>query len=154
MQRTIITGPETPVLHAKNARVKDVSTPEIQTLLQDMIETMRQADGIGLAAPQIGVSLRVCVTEIDGMVRYFINPTITSYSREKILFEEGCLSIPKKFLLIERSESITIRYTDERGIERKEKPRGLQAICLQHELDHLDGVLIVDRYKEQIKKRK
>lgn len=152
MQRTIITGPKTAVLHTKNARVRDVQAPEIQTLLQDMVETMRKADGIGLAAPQIGVSLRVCVTEIDGVVGYYINPSITAHSREKVLFEEGCLSLPKKFLLMERSVSITIRYTDEQGVARKEKPRGLLAICLQHELDHLDGILIVDRYREQIKK--
>lgn len=146
---SIVTGATTAVLREKTKKVTDPLAPETQTLLSQMVATMRKAEGIGLAAPQIGRSLRLCVTEIDGVVRYFINPTITARSRTKVIFEEGCLSLPGKFFPIERSESITVRYTDETGRERKEKPRGLLAICLQHELDHLDGVLIVDRHAHQ-----
>ncbi|MEP7162780.1 MAG: peptide deformylase [Candidatus Moraniibacteriota bacterium] len=144
-----LTSTESPVLREKTKNVKNPLDPEIQALLPEMITIMRKAEGIGLAAPQIGIPLRICVTEVDGSVKYFINPKITSASKEKIFYEEGCLSVPGKFLPIERSESITIRYVDEKGVERKERPRDLQAICLQHELDHLDGILIVDRYKNQ-----
>lgn len=145
----IVTGADNEILHAKNENVKDPLSAEIQALLPEMLEAMRKADGIGLAAPQIGKNIRLCVVEIDGVIRNFINPKITSASREKIIFEEGCLSLPGELFPIERSEVITIRYTDETGADRKLKLRGLWAICLQHELDHLDGILICDRYKNQ-----
>jgi len=145
----IVTGADNVILHAENENVKDPLAPEIQTLLPAMLDAMHKADGIGLAAPQIGKNLRICVVEIDGIIRNFINPKITSASREKIIFEEGCLSLPGELFTIERSEIITVRYTDEAGSNRKLKLRGLWAICLQHELDHLDGILICDRYKNQ-----
>ncbi len=145
----IVTGAQTKILRERALRVKDPLAPEIQQLLPEMVTAMRAAEGIGLAAPQINVSLRIAVTEIDGFVKYFINPKITSFSKEKVFFEEGCLSLPGKFYSIERSESITIRYTDEKGKERKERARGLLAICLQHEQDHLDGILIVNRFEQQ-----
>lgn len=149
LRPAIITGAENSILHAKNESVKDPLAPEIQSLLPKMLESMRRADGIGLAAPQIGINLRVCVVEIEGVIRYFINPKITSSSKEKILFEEGCLSLPGEFFAIERAELVTVRYQDENGKDRKFRARGLWAICLQHELDHLDGILICDRYKTQ-----
>ncbi|MFZ1654980.1 MAG: peptide deformylase [Candidatus Moraniibacteriota bacterium] len=145
----IVTGALNVVLHAKNTAVKDPLAPEIQALLPAMVQAMRAADGIGLAAPQIGQNLRICVIEIDGMLRHFINPSITSASTDKILFEEGCLSLPGEFFAIERSERVTVRYFDEHGQDKKLRARGLLAICLQHELDHLDGILICDRYKHQ-----
>ncbi len=145
----IITGADNVVLHAVNATVKNPLSPEIQALLTEMVQAMRLADGIGLAAPQINQNLRICVTEIEGDVKYFINPKITSASSDKILFEEGCLSLPGEFLTIERSDQVTVRYLDETGQDRKLRARGLLAICLQHELDHLDGILISDRYKNQ-----
>lgn len=148
-QYPILTGAENAILHAKNEPVKDPLEPEVQALLPKMLEVMRKADGIGLAAPQIGKNLRICVVEIDGVIRNFINPKITSASDEKILFEEGCLSLPGEFFAIERSEQVTVRYVDETGADQKLRARGLWAICLQHELDHLDGVLICDRYKNQ-----
>lgn len=149
---SIVTGAENALLHAKNENVKDLLAPEIQALIPEMLEAMRKADGIGLAAPQIGKNLRICVIEIDGVVRNFINPKITSASDKKILFEEGCLSLPGEFFAIERSEQVTVRYLDETGKEKKLRARGLWAICLQHELDHLDGILICDRYKNQTNK--
>ena len=145
----IVTGAENTILHAKNENVKDPLAPDIQALLPEMLEAMRKADGIGLAAPQIGKNLRICVIEIDGVIKNFINPKITSASDEKILFEEGCLSLPGEFFAIERSEQVTVRYIDETGKDKKLRARGLWAICLQHELDHLDGILICDRYKNQ-----
>lgn len=146
---SILVGAENQVLHAPNATVKDPLAPDIQALLQDMVQAMRAADGIGLAAPQIGKNLRICVIEIDQNLSYFINPKISSSSAAKVLFEEGCLSLPGEFMQIERSEQVTVRYQDETGCARKLHARGLLAICLQHELDHLDGVLISDRYKKQ-----
>ncbi len=145
----IVTGANNTILHATNVRVKDPLAPEIQSLLPAMVQAMRAADGIGLAAPQIGHNLRICVIEIDNVLRYFINPSITSTSTDKILFEEGCLSLPGEFFAIERSERVTVRYFDEHGQDKKLRARGLLAICLQHELDHLDGILICDRYKHQ-----
>jgi peptide deformylase len=145
----IVTGADNALLHAENASVKDPLAPEIQALLPEMVQAMRAAEGIGLAAPQIGQNLRICVIEIDGVLRYLINPKITSASAEKILFEEGCLSLPGEFFAIERSEQVTVRSLDETGRDKKLRARGLLAICIQHELDHLDGVLISDRYKYQ-----
>jgi peptide deformylase len=150
---SIVTGADNSILHAENQTVKDPLAPEVQALLPEMLAAMRQANGIGLAAPQIGHNLRICVIEIDGVVRCFINPKITSFSREKILFEEGCLSLPGEFFAIERSEHVTVRSLDETGAEAKLKARGLLAICLQHELDHLDGILICDRSKNQKNKK-
>lgn len=145
----IVTGPESAVLRAKAKKVKDPLSREIQELIPVMFESMHQAEGIGLAAPQIDVSLRLCVIEIDGVRRVFINPVLSSLSREKIVFEEGCLSLPGQYFPIERSERVTVRYQDETGQERKWKADGLWAIALQHEHDHLEGVLIIDRYQKQ-----
>jgi peptide deformylase len=145
----IVTGLRAEVLRLKAKKVKDVKSPEIQRLVSDMFESMREAEGLGLAAPQIGVSLRLCVIEIDGERLVFANPTVTARSKEKVLFEEGCLSLPGEFFLIERSEKVTVRYEDEYGRERKLKASGLLAIALQHEIDHLEGVLMVDRFKSQ-----
>ena len=146
---TIVTGAQSEVLRAKTAKVSNPLAPEIQALIPEMFEMMHQADGLGLAAPQIDLALRLCVIEIEGDKMVFINPQLTSLSREKIIFEEGCLSLPGQFLPIERSERVTVRFQDEHGADRKIKASGLLAIALQHEVDHLDGILIVDRYKKQ-----
>ncbi len=146
---TLVTGAQSAVLRAKTTKVRDPLAPEIQALIPEMFEVMHKANGLGLAAPQIDLSLRLCVIEIEDKQMVFINPQLTSLSREKIIFEEGCLSLPGQFLPIERSERVTVRFQDERGENRKLKTSGLLAIALQHELDHLDGTLIVDRYKKQ-----
>lgn len=149
---SLVTGAQNKILHAKNENVKNPLDPAIQKLVREMIPTMRRADGIGLAAPQVGMNVRICTVEISGILRTFINPKITSFSGEKIPFEEGCLSLPGELFTIERSEIITLRSLDEKGKERKDRFRGLWAICLQHELDHLDGILICDRAKKQKRK--
>ncbi len=149
----IVTGKDTDVLHRKTDRVKNPLDPEIQNLIPVMFDSLRVAQGIGLAAPQINRSIRLAVIEVEGKRTVMINPKITSYSREKILFEEGCLSLPKEYFLIERSERITVRYEDEHGKEVKKRASGLFAIVVQHEVDHLDGVLIVDRFKNQKNKQ-
>ena len=146
---TIVQGLDSRILRTKTTRVRDPLAPEIQKLIPEMFEAMHHADGLGLAAPQVDIPLRLCVIEIEGEKMIFMNPQLTSLSRDKIIFEEGCLSLPGKFLPIERSEKVTVRYQDETGKDCKLKATGLLAIALQHEVDHLDGILIVDRYKKQ-----
>ncbi len=134
-----------PVLRKKAEKIKDYSNKEIQELIPQMIKTMRAAKGLGLAAPQIGKSIRLCIIEESGILYIFINPQIKSASKEKIITEEGCLSVPGKWLPIERNAEIKVRYLNEKGEKCKIKARGLLARALQHEIDHLDGVLIIDK---------
>ena len=150
----IVTGKDTESLHQKTERVKFPLDADTEALIPVMFESLRTAEGVGLAAPQIASPLRLAVIEIDGKRTVLINPKITSFSREKILFEEGCLSLPGEFFLVERSERITVRYEDEEGREVKRRASGLFAIVVQHEVDHLDGILICDRYKTQKTKRR
>lgn len=145
----IVIGEKAEVL---NQRALPVALPLPSTtrdLLEDMVATMRQANGVGLAAPQIGISERICVVEIDGETSRYINPEITSRSQKKILFEEGCLSLPGAFFPIERHEEITLKYWNEKGLPKRLRADGLLAIVLQHEIDHLDGILICERYRKQ-----
>ena len=142
-----------PVLRQKNAKIKDVSTPEIQTLILNMTETMHEAKGVGLAASQVGVNLRLCLIEVEEKLYVLVNPKITAKSRKKILSDEGCLSFPGIFLPISRAAQVQVRYLDQTGTAQKIKADGLLARALQHEIDHLDGVLFIDRIKKaQLKK--
>ena len=145
----IVTGEHQEVLHRHAARVADPTTPEMRALIPEMIDIMRNADGVGLAAPQIGRSISLCVIEVNGVVSVYFNPKIVSLSEEKVIFEEGCLSLPGEFFPIERSEKVTIRYDDISGKSRKLTATGFLAIVLQHEIDHLEGTLIIDRYRKQ-----
>lgn len=145
----IVTGKDTEMLHRKTDRIKKPIDSSIRSLIPVMFDSLRVADGIGLAAPQIGQSIRLAVIDVEGKRTVLINPKITSFSHEKILFEEGCLSLPGEFFLIERSERVTVRYEDEHGVETKKRASGLLAIVIQHEVDHLDGILIADRAKQQ-----
>lgn len=148
---SLVTGATTDILLKKTALVADALAPEIQALLPEMVETMHKAEGVGLAAPQIGKSLRLAVAEVDGRIYYLINPEITSLSQEKIIFEEGCLSLPGQYFPIIRSEVLTLKYQDERGLPKKLRAEGFLAVVIQHEVDHLDGILICDRFKKQQK---
>ncbi|OGI21492.1 MAG: peptide deformylase [Candidatus Moranbacteria bacterium RIFCSPHIGHO2_01_FULL_55_24] len=148
---SLVTGANTEVLLTKTQLVKDPLAPDIQNLLPEMVETMHREEGVGLAAPQIGQSLRLAVAEVDKTVYYLINPEITSYSQEKIVFEEGCLSLPGEYFPIVRSETITVKYRDERGLPKKLRADGFLAVVIQHEVDHLDGILICNRFKKQQK---
>lgn len=149
---TLITGATTEILLKHTELVKDPLSKDIQALLPEMIEIMRKENGIGLAAPQINKSIRLAVAEVDDAVYYLINPEITSSSQEKILFEEGCLSLPGQFFPIIRSEEVTVKYQNEKGLPKKLRATGLLAIVIQHEVDHLDGILIINRYMKQQKK--
>lgn len=134
-----------PVLRKKCGKIKDPSNPEIQKLITEMIKAMKANNGMGLAAPQVGRLVRLCIIEEGGQLYILINPKIKSQSREKILGEEGCLSFPGKFLNIKRSEKVKVRYLNEKGKQVKIKAIGLLARAFQHETDHLNGVLFIDR---------
>jgi peptide deformylase len=145
-----------PVLQFPDKRLKQKSQPiveiddEVRTLAQDMLDVMYDEPGIGLAAPQLGESVRLVVVDTDWtdedaeknpMVA--VNPEIVS--REgKITWTEGCLSVPDFTADVERAEKITLRYTDLEGATHEVEAEGLRAVCLQHEIDHLDGVLFID----------
>ena len=145
-----------PVLRQKTRRVPQV-TDEIRGLLRDMVETMHHQVGIGLAAPQVGISLRLLVMD-DGRrgVRALVNPAIVE-RQGTVKAEEGCLSLPGIFAEVERSESVRVEALDGEGEPVTFEARGLQARVVQHELDHLDGVLFIDRLppvtRDRIKRR-
>jgi peptide deformylase len=145
--RPILTAPD-PRLQALSTDVESV-TAEIRTLVDDMAESMYAAEGIGLAAVQIGVAKRVIVIDLDQKdgkqnPRAFINPKITWASEEKAVFEEGCLSVPEIWDDVERPARIKAEYLDRDGKLQTLEADGLLAICLQHEMDHLNGVLFID----------
>lgn len=129
---------------------------KLNDLIENMIDTMHEADGIGLAAPQVGLSLRMLVTDISGVEKEgkpeaFINPYIRESFGEVVL-EEGCLSIPGIREEVTRPEEIVLEYQDATGAKKKEQFSGWMARVLQHEIDHLDGVLFVD-HLSPIKKK-
>lgn len=141
-----------PVLRQKTLKIKDPLANEIKGLVLNMIETMHAENGVGLAAPQVGSNLRLCVIQTEDLQYVLINPQITSKSKEKVISEEGCLSFPGEFFPISRHSEVQVRYLDENGKPSKIKGQGLLARALQHEIDHLDGVLIIDRIKKNRKK--
>ncbi|MFV1849732.1 MAG: peptide deformylase [Porticoccaceae bacterium] len=122
---------------------------EIRELLDDMLETMYAAPGIGLAAPQIGVMKRVVVMDVSDDKDKpepikLINPEIIWESEDTSVYQEGCLSIPEQYADVERPAEVGLRYLDENGKEHEIEADGLLATCIQHELDHLDGILFTD----------
>jgi peptide deformylase len=164
------------ILEVPDPRLKVVSKPveafddELKTLVADMFETMYDAPGIGLAAIQVGVPLRVLVIDLQPddedaepevctahggeshthqptrrEPRVFINPEILDPSEEQTLYNEGCLSVPEIYAEVERASTIRARWQDLDGTVHEETMDGLMAICLQHEMDHLEGILFIDR---------
>lgn len=119
-------------------------TKEIRALVKDMEQTMDKAKGLGIAAPQVARTERVCITVLDGKVTPMVNPTITKKGKEIELDLEGCLSLPGVWLMVPRSVEINVSYLDAAGKEHTKKLKHLDARVVQHEVDHLDGVLIVD----------
>lgn len=133
-----------PVLRQKAKRISQVDKP-IQRLIDDMIETMRAAPGVGLAAPQVGVPLRLAVIEVDEKVTVLINPEIIKTIGETEL-DEGCLSVPGFWGQVTRAERVSVKALDRNGKEQRIRDaEGLFAQALQHEIDHLDGKLYIDR---------
>ena len=137
-----------PTLRAKARPVAPGELDAIRALLPRMYATMYQAPGIGLAAPQIGQARRFAIVDVaEGDERRpitLINPEIVAASETLAIHEEGCLSIPDIYAEISRPEHVTVRYLDEHGAQRTLSADGLLGVCLQHEIDHLDGVLFVD----------
>ena len=126
-----------------------VNDPELRPLVDDMFETMYEAPGIGLAAIQIGVPKRVIVMDLAKKddpkePRVLVNPQVLWRSEEKAAYEEGCLSIPEFYEEVERPSRVRVRFLDLAGVEQEVEADGLFATCLQHEIDHLDGVLFID----------
>ncbi len=137
------------------AALKRVSEPvavvddALRALMDDMLETMYAAPGIGLAAIQVGEAKRVLVMDLakgetEPEPRYFVNPEILWASEETLPYEEGCLSVPEIFDEVERSAKVRVRYLDYAGEPVEEEAEGLYAVCIQHEIDHLNGVLFID----------
>jgi len=135
-------------------------TPEIKALADDMFETMYAAPGIGLAAIQVAQPVRLITMdlakksedgEVDPQPRVFINPEILSSSEETSIYEEGCLSIPEYYEEVERPARVRVRFTDLDGKVHEEDAEGLYATCIQHEIDHLNGVLFID-YLSKLKR--
>jgi peptide deformylase len=143
------------ILVVPNPVLKQVSQPvdkvddELRALMDDMLETMYDAPGIGLAAIQIGVAKRVIVMDLSGpdeekAPRYFVNPEILWRAEETAPYEEGCLSIPEIYDEVERPARVKLKYLNYQGEEVIEDAEGLFAVCIQHEMDHLEGVLFID----------
>jgi peptide deformylase len=141
---------------AEEVSAEELGNEEIQRLIDDMIETMRAANGAGLAAPQVGVAKRIAVIEVrEGNPRYpykppipltvIVNPELTPLDDATFATNEGCLSMPNVRGDLERFETVWLRYLDRHGTRRSESYRGLTAGTFQHEVDHLDGILFVDR---------
>ena len=152
--RSIITEP--------NKLLRQVSKPvnkvgkEEQKLMKDMLETMYAANGIGLAAIQVGIPKRIIVMDIckeenKKEPRYFVNPIIKNKDPLKVTYEEGCLSVPNQFADIDRPNKCEVEYLDYNGQKQLLKAEGLLATCIQHEMDHLEGILFID-YLSKLKR--
>ena len=151
-----------PILTVPNPILKQVSKPvekvddALRSLMDDMLETMYAAPGIGLAAIQIGEPIRVIVMDLareeeEPQPRYFVNPEILEKVEETLPYEEGCLSVPEVYDTIDRPEKVRIRYLNYEGETVEEWAEGLYAVCIQHEMDHLEGVLFID-YLSRLKR--
>ena len=146
--RPILVAPD-PVLKQKSKPVEGGVTDAHRALMDDMLETMYAAPGIGLAAIQVGEPIRIIVMDLqregeDKQPRYFVNPEILWASEETLPYEEGCLSIPDIYDEVERPARVKLRYLNYQGEQVEEDAEGLFAVCIQHEMDHLEGVLFID----------
>ena len=163
--REILTEPNK-LLRAKSLKVEKVDK-DLQKLMDDMLETMYAAPGIGLAAIQVGVPKRVIVLDIGWQYNsenlnedkkiikknpmYFVNPEIITKSSNNSSYEEGCLSVPGQFAEVERPEKCNLKYLDYHGQPKELLAEGMLATCIQHEMDHLEGILFID-YLSKLKK--
>ena len=149
-----------PIVEVPDPRLRQISTPveavtdETRTLVRDMFETMYAAPGIGLAAIQVGVPKRILVIDLQDPeeeggepVRnplVFINPEILENSDREVPYSEGCLSIPDQYAEVDRPDRVRVRWLDEQGVAHEEEIEGLLAVVIQHEMDHLNGILFID----------
>jgi peptide deformylase len=143
----ILIAPD-PMLKARARPVTAEDMPRVRDLLPRMFATMYRAPGIGLAAPQVGVGLRLTIVDLmldekpDPIT--LINPEVVARSENMATREEGCLSLPGQYADVTRPARVTVRYTDAEGVKRQLEAEGLLSACVQHEIDHLDGVLFID----------
>jgi len=140
---TIIKYPH-PLLRKKSEEVKEI-TPEIEQFSQEMKQVMIKNQGVGLAAPQVGVLKRIMVAQTKNGLEVLINPVILKKSKKKEIMEEGCLSFPKLFLKIKRPREVEVEFLNLRGKKKKIKASSWEARIFQHEIDHLNGILFIDR---------
>ena len=152
--KTILTEPDK-LLRQVSKPVEKVGDIE-RELMKDMLDTMYTAKGIGLAAIQIGVPKRIIIMDISKEENkkkpmYFVNPIIIKKNDEKVTYEEGCLSVPNQFAEIDRPSKCEVEYLDYNGNKQNLKAEGLLATCIQHEMDHLEGILFID-YLSKLKK--
>ena len=152
--KTILTEPNK-ILRQISKPVEKVGDEE-RELMRDMLETMYSAKGIGLAAIQIGIPKRIIVMDLSKeenkkLPMYFVNPVITEKNNEKKTYEEGCLSVPNQFAEIDRPNKCKVEYLDFDGNKQTIQAEGLLATCIQHEIDHLEGILFID-YLSKLKK--
>lgn len=156
-----------PILTLPDTRLRLISTPvagvdrDVRGLMDDMLETMYAAPGIGLAAIQVGIAKRVVVVDVakrEGEEKeevkepiFLVNPEVVKESEERSVYEEGCLSIPDYYAEVERPARVRVRYLDRAGSMQELDADGLLATCLQHEIDHLNGVLFID-YLSRLKR--
>ena len=152
--KTILTEPNK-ILRQVSLPVEKIGKEE-QVLMDDMLETMYVAKGIGLAAIQVGVPKRIIVMDIGNRDKekepmYFVNPIIKNKNSEHSTYEEGCLSVPNQFAEVNRPSSCEVEYLDYNGNKKILKASGLLATCIQHEMDHLEGILFID-YLSKLKK--
>ena len=152
--RQILTEPNE-ILRKKSLPVESVNK-DLQKLMDDMLETMYAAPGIGLAAIQVGVPKRIIVLDLakkdePKQPMYFVNPEIIDKSQNNSVYEEGCLSVPGQFAEIERPDKCHIKYLDYKGASKEIKAEGMLATCIQHEMDHLEGILFID-YLSKLKR--
>ena len=152
--RQILTEPNK-ILRQKSLSVEMVDK-DLQNLMDDMLETMYAAPGIGLAAIQVGIPKRVIVLDIaqkEGTKEpiFLVNPEIIQKSKNNLTYEEGCLSVPGQFAEIDRPDKCHIKYLDYHGEKKEIKAEGMLSTCIQHEMDHLEGILFID-YLSKLKK--
>ena len=153
-KKKIIIEPD-PILRKKSQSLEKVDD-QLKNLMDDMLETMYDAPGIGLAAVQIGILKRIVVIDVTKENEkknpfFFINPIIKSRSKKTSVYEEGCLSLPGHFAEVERPAECEIDYIDYNGNKKNLKASGILATCVQHEIDHLNGILFID-YLSKLKK--
>ena len=141
------------ILTTKTKKITDIKSPEIKELVFDMLETLEKNKGLGLSANQTGKLLRLCVIKLDGKTHILINPEYKSKSWKKVIVEEGCLSFPGQFFPVKRHQKVKVAAQNRNGKKIIIEADGLFSRVLQHEIDHLDGILFTAR-KAKLRKKK
>lgn len=145
--RHVLTTPDAELrVISKNISTEEILSTDMQSLVRDLLETMKVENGIGIAAPQIGIHKRLIIVDVGNNQPFaFFNPVLTSKSFSKTESEEGCLSVPGVFGIVKRHRAVTVTAQNLQGVTQTFRAEGLTAIVFQHEIDHLDGVLFIDK---------